>query len=231
LSGNRGCTFKNNLENFGGALGDEKSGCVSRPVLDIEELVQVGRNQRICPYFYSRDVSTNSEMVLLPYNYLLDSSIRQSLKLAWQDAIVIFDEGHNLEKVASDAASCSFSSTDIAACIAELQQALSILKEDLDLQRMSGADKKGGEDGPDKKGSADPASGESVVVRPKLNNVVVLLTATFKLEEVINGLHLSAGGVGSTPSIVLPGTYLRDTLHEAGFSSQVSLSLLIIDSF
>jgi regulator of telomere elongation helicase 1 len=39
------------------------------------------------------------------YNYLLDPAFRGSLGLAWQGAVVIFDEAHNVESVASDAAS------------------------------------------------------------------------------------------------------------------------------
>jgi len=37
-----------------------------------------------------------ADLVLLPYNYLLDPVVRQANKLKLANAIVIFDEGHNL---------------------------------------------------------------------------------------------------------------------------------------
>ena len=46
-----------------------------------------------------RDNSTNADIVLLPYNYLVDASIRATLKIAWENSVVIFDEAHNLESV------------------------------------------------------------------------------------------------------------------------------------
>lgn len=103
----RKCTYKNNLENYTSSAG----------ILDIEELAELGKEDQVCPYFLSRQNATSSELILLPYNYLIDASIRATLKVEWNDAIVILDEAHNLEKVASDASSFSLSSADIAACI------------------------------------------------------------------------------------------------------------------
>lgn len=103
----RKCTYKNNLDTYTSAAG----------ILDIEELAALGREDQVCPYFLSRQNVTSSELILLPYNYLIDASIRATLKVEWKDAIVILDEAHNLEKVASDASSFSLSSADIAACI------------------------------------------------------------------------------------------------------------------
>lgn len=225
--------YKNNLDSFGGAVGGDmdstSSAAASRPVLDIEELVAMGRSERICPYFYSRDSSTNSEMVLLPYNYLLDASIRKSLKVAWQDSIVIFDEGHNLEKVASDAASCSFSSTDLAAVILELQRVLTLLKEEADLKRMDAADSSAatdeGEGGKKKKasgqGGKDGQAADGTVQKPKLASVAEVLAAVFNLEQALSTLPLRPNEVGgANPSAVLPGVFLRDMLTRAGLNSQ-----------
>jgi Rad3-related DNA helicase len=119
--------YKNHLENYNpGGSG----GGTLPPIMDIEEVVQeVGRRDKVCPYFYTRDSSEAADLVLLPYNYLLDSSIRSSLKLNWQHAVVIFDEAHNLEKVASDAASFTLSSAELASCIQELQTVLKGLQE------------------------------------------------------------------------------------------------------
>jgi regulator of telomere elongation helicase 1 len=103
----RRCTFKNNLDTYTSSAG----------ILDIEQLAELGREDQVCPYFLSRQNVTSSELVLLPYNYLIDASIRATLKIEWKDAIVILDEAHNLEKIASDASSFTLSSGDISACI------------------------------------------------------------------------------------------------------------------
>ena len=103
----RKCTYKNNLETYTSSAG----------ILDIEELADLGREDQVCPYFLSRQNVTSSELILLPYNYLIDASIRATLKVEWNDAIVILDEAHNLEEVASDASSFALTSADIAACI------------------------------------------------------------------------------------------------------------------
>lgn len=121
----RACSYKNNLEKYSGVA----DGAVSA-VMDIEEVKHlVGYKDRVCPYFYTRDLSTIADLVLLPYNYLLDNSIRATLKLDWQNSIIIFDEAHNLERVASDAASFTLTSTDLAGCISELQAVLKSLQE------------------------------------------------------------------------------------------------------
>ena len=121
----RACSYKNNLEKYNGAL---------EAVMDIEEVKQsVGFRDRVCPYFYTRNVSAEADLVLLPYNYLLDSSIRSTLKLDWQNSVIIFDEAHNLERVASDAASFTLTSTDLAGCIVELQSVLKKLQENKEI--------------------------------------------------------------------------------------------------
>lgn len=128
VSAQRSCMYKNNLENYTGGV-EGAGGTGGAPVMDIEQLVQLGREDRVCPYFFSRDVATKSELILLPYNYLIDGSIRSTLRgIEWQDCCVILDEAHNLEQVASDAAAFALSSADIAACILELKQVIRLLQ-------------------------------------------------------------------------------------------------------
>jgi regulator of telomere elongation helicase 1 len=125
LNSQRGCSFKTNLDKYSSSSGGNATA-----VMDIEEVKRVvGHTDRVCPYFYTREVSANADLVLLPYNYLLDNSIRATLKLDWQNSIVIFDEAHNLERVAADAVSFTLTSTDLAGCIIELQGVLKSLQE------------------------------------------------------------------------------------------------------
>ena len=91
-------------------------------VSDIEDLVSLGREKEVCPYFAMREVAAleQAQLVLMPYNYLVDPAVRQSLDINWANAVIIFDEGHNIESVAGDAASFDLSALDIAQCIQEM---------------------------------------------------------------------------------------------------------------
>ncbi len=45
-----------------------------------------------CPYFASRTLAADAELLLLPFNYLLDPVVRAASDIVLDDAIVIFDE-------------------------------------------------------------------------------------------------------------------------------------------
>lgn len=205
------CSYKNNLENYSGTKFE---------VLDIEDLVKLGKNDKICPYYYSRESAAHSEIVLLPYNYLLDANMRKKTNINWNNAIVIFDEAHNIEKVASDVASFSLTSTDIAACIEELQQVAMKLREKQSFESM------------DEKKSTEKKNKVDISVEgdePSLNNVIALLNILFSFEKVIDNIQLSKNGIGKTPSCVLVGNWLVDQLESIGYlPSLVSLYYIIL---
>ena len=75
----------------------------------------------MCPYFLARDKSIdNAELIFMPYNYAIDPNVRASLPLSWHNAVVIFDEAHNIESVASSAASFDLSAGSLAAATGRL---------------------------------------------------------------------------------------------------------------
>jgi regulator of telomere elongation helicase 1 len=154
------------------------------PIQDIEDLVAVGKKDRICPYFFTRDNSQTADLVLVPYNYLLDASIRSTLKIEWDNAVIIIDEAHNLEQVASDASSFSINSTEISQCIGELQNVLRILQ----------ADDAGG------KLASTSAKAERVapgsVAKPSAQSVVNILKSVFELEKRLGDVPLTRGNSG-----------------------------------
>ncbi len=88
-------------------------------VADIEEMVRVGQSNSVCPYYLSREMQYNADIIFAPYiisslfrlwnhirfswanavlryNYLIDAKIRRSLGLDLRGAVLIFDEAHNL---------------------------------------------------------------------------------------------------------------------------------------
>jgi Rad3-related DNA helicase len=218
LSAQRSCMFKNNLENYSGGAEGNGSGS---PILDIESLVNLGRQDAICPYFYSRDNATKSELLLLPYNYLIDSSIRSTLRgVDWQDACIIIDEAHNLEQIASDASSFALSTADLAACITELQSVIRLL------QMQSAALPSGETDAKKGKGSATDLSGtggrNGYGERPNLQQCALILRALFNLEDRVTKLEILSQKSGpvslndGSKCLVLPGSWFVRTLEEVG---------------
>ncbi|CAL1712032.1 unnamed protein product [Somion occarium] len=93
-------------ENLKGKAGDLDEACRQRlsdfrdQVLatpkDIEDLVVSGQNAQTCPYFGSRRAITQAQLVMLPYNLLLQSAARESLGIDLKDQVIIIDEAHNL---------------------------------------------------------------------------------------------------------------------------------------
>jgi hypothetical protein len=201
LTAKHACSYLNNLEGY--------TSSSPGTALDIEDLVSLGRRDRVCPYFLAREGVEQADIVFLPYNYLLDSSIRLTLKVDWQHAIVIFDEAHNLEKIASDAASFSLSSSDLATCISELQKVLTFLQKMPDLASQ-GSDK------------ISDAVMRSIEI-PDLQVTASLLNSLFNLEAFIAQVPLSkrpdikdTSGKDSVCA-VLPGDWMVQALQAAGF--------------
>lgn len=70
--------------------------------------MSIGEEVEGCPYFASRDLVEYADLILCPYTFLIDASIRTSLNLQLDNAVIIIDEAHNIETAARDAASKEF---------------------------------------------------------------------------------------------------------------------------
>lgn len=46
---------------------------------DIEDLVRVGHKVKACPYFAARSLLNSADLVICPYNYLVDPIVRESV--------------------------------------------------------------------------------------------------------------------------------------------------------
>ena len=83
----------NEVERFSSSHPD-----VNGEPLDIEDLVKLGQLSGPCPYLLSKEMASTADIVFMPYNYLIDAKNRMGLgKICWENAILIFDEAHNLE--------------------------------------------------------------------------------------------------------------------------------------
>lgn len=50
-----------------------------------------------CPYYLSRILAKNADIVFCPYNYVLDPNIRAAMDISVENSILILDEAHNVE--------------------------------------------------------------------------------------------------------------------------------------
>ena len=66
--------------------------------LDIEELTHMARHDGPCPYYLTRSMAETADLVFMPYNYIVDARTRLGMQMiTWENAIIIFDEAHNIE--------------------------------------------------------------------------------------------------------------------------------------
>jgi len=89
---------------------------------DLEDIVKVGKKIKCCPYFAVRELRTAAQLIICPYNYLVDPKIRKSMEISLKNQIVVIDEAHNIEDSARDAVSGSFNIDDIGIAMQECER-------------------------------------------------------------------------------------------------------------
>lgn len=92
LTANRQCPWHNNTDRF-----LRKNETLNTEVMDIEDIIKVGTQRKVCPYYLCRSMSITADVVFMPYNYLIDQNTRGGLSISWDNSILIFDEAHNVE--------------------------------------------------------------------------------------------------------------------------------------
>ncbi|KAM4570874.1 regulator of telomere elongation helicase 1 isoform 2-T2 [Fundulus diaphanus] len=114
----RSCLYYNSVE--------EKSTDrdLVHSILDVEDLVKFGNKQRVCPYYLSRSLKQQADVILMPYNYLLDPTSRRAHNIELNGAVVIFDEAHNVEKTCEESTSFDLTPYDLASAIAAVDRLL-----------------------------------------------------------------------------------------------------------
>lgn len=63
---------------------------------DIEDLVNLAKEHKFCPYYFSREHAYECEIVFLPYNLIFTKNRKECSEINLEDKIVIIDEAHNL---------------------------------------------------------------------------------------------------------------------------------------
>ncbi|CAJ1044420.1 putative DEAD2/Helicase C-terminal domain containing protein [Leishmania shawi] len=97
-------------------------------IWDIEDLLLEGTSRRMCPYYAARDLVFFADVNFCTYPYLLDPLIRHETKMEAalkNNAIVVFDEAHNVAAVCQDALSLECPQGVLALILSELEPLVS----------------------------------------------------------------------------------------------------------
>ncbi|EME29448.1 DNA excision repair protein ERCC-2 [Galdieria sulphuraria] len=96
---------------------------LSSEIVDIEELVNLGKERRACPYYGMKRAIKSSQFILLPYQSLLHKPTRESLRLPLHsNCIVIFDEAHHVVDALNDMYGAETNTQQIQSCLFGLKR-------------------------------------------------------------------------------------------------------------
>jgi len=92
-------------------------------VWDVEDLMLRSNRCGGCGYHSSKLFFENAHphLVLCPYSYLIDPTIRKASKINLNNSVVIIDEAHNIEDTAREAASCDLELEELRVVEAEVR--------------------------------------------------------------------------------------------------------------
>ncbi|KAK8774435.1 hypothetical protein V5799_011035 [Amblyomma americanum] len=91
---------------------------------DLEELVNVGKRHKVCPYYWSMDLAQSADIIFCPYNYLIDPVIRKCLSIDLTDAVVVLDEAHNIEDISREVMSFTVTQDQLHDIIKDVEEML-----------------------------------------------------------------------------------------------------------
>ncbi|XP_044783338.1 regulator of telomere elongation helicase 1 isoform X4 [Bubalus bubalis] len=197
----RSCHFYNNVEEK--SLEQE----LATPILDIEDLVRSGTKHKLCPYYLSRNLKQQADIIFMPYNYLLDAKSRRAHGIDLKGTVVIFDEAHNVEKMCEEAASFDLTPHDVASGLDVIDQVLeerTKVAQQAELHPEFSADSAG--------------SGLNL----ELEDLAKLKMILLRLEGAIDAVELP----GDNSGVTKPGSYIFELFAEAQITFQTKGCIL-----
>ncbi|CAK77033.1 unnamed protein product (macronuclear) [Paramecium tetraurelia] len=72
-------------------------------ISSLDEAKQFGFKNKLCPYYFERQRLDFADLILLPYNYLLEKDFQDVVEI--ENSILIFDEAHNVQSTAEEGSS------------------------------------------------------------------------------------------------------------------------------
>ncbi|XP_061758411.1 regulator of telomere elongation helicase 1-like isoform X2 [Nerophis ophidion] len=180
----RSCVFYNNVE--------EKSTDreLVNTIMDVEDLVKFGNKHRSCPYYLSRSLKQQADVIFTPYNYLLDPKSRRAHQIELAGSVVIFDEAHNLEKTCEQSTSFELMPYDLASAISALTRLLAEQATEAGLEESS-------------------VQG----LKANIENVAKIKEMCLKLEAALDSFEAAAD-----KGITKPGIFIYELLERASLN-------------
>uniref|UniRef100_A0A8D0FIS8 Regulator of telomere elongation helicase 1 n=1 Tax=Strix occidentalis caurina TaxID=311401 RepID=A0A8D0FIS8_STROC len=181
----RACHFYNNVEG--------EFGCGSKALA--------------CPYYLSRSLKQQADIIFMPYNYLLDSKSRRAHNLDLKGTVVILDEAHNVEKLCEESSSFDLTPYDLASAMDAVnlvleEQAKVVQQNEINAEfNMELA-----------------SSGLNM----ELEDIAKIKKILLQLESAIDAVELPPNDSGVTKQ----GSYIFDLFAEAQITFQTKSSLL-----
>lgn len=111
------CNFYENIEE---CLG---SGKIEIPsgAYTMDDLRTFGQRQKLCPYFLARQVLKQADVIIYSYYYLLDPKVADLVSRDLpRDAVIVFDEAHNIDNVCIESLSIDLDKRSLDAAIRSL---------------------------------------------------------------------------------------------------------------
>jgi len=101
---------------------------LSNGIYTIDEMQEIGRKNRWCPYFVTRHVLSFANVVVYNYQYMLDPKVSQMVsKEISRDSIVVFDEAHNIDNVCIEALSVNFNRRSLEAASSNVRKLTNLI--------------------------------------------------------------------------------------------------------
>ncbi|XP_041977569.1 regulator of telomere elongation helicase 1 homolog [Aricia agestis] len=194
----RTCYFYNNVESK-----KEDRSVKGDDILDIEDLVSAGKKLKCCPYYLSKELKQDADIIFMPYNYILDPKSRKANGVDLLNNIVILDEAHNVEKMCEESASLQIRTTDVALCIDDITHVMKSFSETSEEQIDVTIDNN----------------------QPKdftCEDLCVLKEMMLAFEKTLDGIDV--GSEGST----FPGGYIFELLSMAEIKDHNQLSVITL---
>jgi len=86
----------------------------------VERLKEYGEKRNICPYFLSKILAAEVNVIVCSYQYVLNPTIRGLLSWSLQDTFLIFDEAHNIEDICTEVLSKALSQATLEKALQEV---------------------------------------------------------------------------------------------------------------
>eukprot|EP01022_Parablepharisma_sp_SALTPOND_P014834 TRINITY_DN205_c1_g2_i2.p1 TRINITY_DN205_c1_g2~~TRINITY_DN205_c1_g2_i2.p1 ORF type:complete len:933 (-),score=65.54 TRINITY_DN205_c1_g2_i2:2801-5524(-) len=101
----------------------EKLEKLKGKVIDLEEFAEQCKELGWCPFYAAREIIPMADLLFFPYNYVLDLMYHSMFRqIQYTNSVLIFDEAHNVQRVAEDAWSFDLSVEWLQKCLAEVEE-------------------------------------------------------------------------------------------------------------